>query len=99
MKWIQFEYGIYWSVVQYNNVQEKDKIGRKGARLPGGYIALLPDGYITSIQYNTLGLKYCQSTGEGLLASFKGYLWYQIIKEWFWKKKKVAGKKRLAIRK
>ena len=32
---------LYWSVVQYNNVQEKDRIAQKGA--------MLPDGYITSI--------------------------------------------------
>ena len=38
---------LYWSVVQYNNVQEKDRIARKGAMLLDGG-AMLPDGYITS---------------------------------------------------
>ena len=29
---------LYWSVVQYNNMQEKYSIARKGAMLPDGYI-------------------------------------------------------------
>ena len=29
---------LYWSVVQYNNVQGKDRIAQKGAMLPDGYI-------------------------------------------------------------
>ena len=40
---------LYWSLVQYNNVQEEDRIAREGAMLPDGYIAMLPDGYITSV--------------------------------------------------
>ena len=40
---------LYWSVVQYNKVQEKDRTARKGAMLPDGYIAMLPNGYITSM--------------------------------------------------
>ena len=35
------------SLVTYNNGQEKDRIARKGARLPDGD-ARLQDGYITS---------------------------------------------------
>ena len=34
-------------MVQYNNMWEKDRIARKGARLPDGG-ARLPDGYINA---------------------------------------------------
>ena len=37
-----------WFNIIMNNVQEKDRIARKGAMLPDGG-AILPDGYITSI--------------------------------------------------
>ena len=40
---------LYWPIVQYNYVREKDRIAGKGAMLPDGG-AKLPDGYITSIQ-------------------------------------------------
>ena len=40
---------LYWSVVKYNNVQEKDRIAQKGVMLPDGYFAMLPDDYITSV--------------------------------------------------
>ena len=35
---------LYESVVQYNNMQEKDRIAQKGA--------MLPDGYSTSISFD-----------------------------------------------
>ena len=37
---------LYWPLVQYNNVRQKDRIGRKGAMLPDGG-AMFPDCYIT----------------------------------------------------
>ena len=39
---------LYWSMVQYNNVQEKDRIARKSAMLPDGGTRLT-DGYIISL--------------------------------------------------
>ena len=40
---------LYWPMIQYNNVREKDRIAMKGAMLPDGGTRL-PDGYIMSMQ-------------------------------------------------
>ena len=38
---------IVLTLVQYNNVREKDRVARQGAMLPDGGVRL-PDSYITS---------------------------------------------------